>query len=282
MKNKKSNRLADKAILIEDINELRRIQIEILDEIALFCNKNDITYFLSYGTLLGAVRHKGYIPWDDDIDLIMLRKDYDKFNKLYINNDKFYKLSYDTNKDYWISFMKFCKRDTLCVELGAIKLNNLGINIDIFPFDYIPENKFKMNMQYKSMKLNRIIYSIKTHSLSSFNGLKTNILFAIAKPFCLIFPLSFINKRIDKIARKYNNNPSKKMECLITINNGKREILDASIFSDTVDVLFEGKYYKAPIKTKDYLVATFGDYMKLPPISEQTTHHTFDVYKLKK
>ena len=83
MKNKKNELIPNNTVKIEGIDELRKIQMELLDEVALFCDQNNIKYFLAYGTLLGAVRHQGYIPWDDDIDLLMMRKDYDKFTKLY-------------------------------------------------------------------------------------------------------------------------------------------------------------------------------------------------------
>lgn len=94
--------------------ELRKEQIAILDEIVRICNDNGIKYFLDYGTLLGAVRHKGYIPWDDDIDIGMLRSDYEKFIKSYPSdkNNKYFVQTLETDPNYWHSYARIRKKNT--------------------------------------------------------------------------------------------------------------------------------------------------------------------------
>ena len=122
------------------LNELRKIQIDILDKVHNFCIQNNITYFLSSGTLLGAIRHGGYIPWDDDIDLYMPRESYERFINIYKDD------SHDTrvitlynNKEYYYPFAKVEDTNSIVIENVPEKFN-IGINIDIFPIDGVPNN----------------------------------------------------------------------------------------------------------------------------------------------
>ena len=135
-------------------NELERLQkeeIDILNEIVRICDKNNIPYFLAAGTLLGAVRHSGFIPWDDDIDLFMLRDDYNKFIKCAINeiNDNYFLQCHDTDKYYYSSFIKVRKNNTLMIEEeNENRKIHRGIWVDIFPLDYVKDDskilKFKV------------------------------------------------------------------------------------------------------------------------------------------
>ena len=120
---------------IADVNEMRKIQMDILLFIHQFCIDNGIQYSLAWGTMLGAIRHKGYIPWDDDIDIMMTRPEYDRFCKLFHDERSIYKL-YDVHTDKkWIyPFAKISDERTIRVEKNA--LDEIGINIDVFPIDF--------------------------------------------------------------------------------------------------------------------------------------------------
>lgn len=118
-----------------DINELKRIEINILDYVADFCNKNGITYYLDGGTLLGAIRHKGFIPWDDDIDIAMPRKDYDRFVHMCLDDSRYKILSYETDEKYIYSFAKVVDSYTKLKEWGTAEYEQLGVYIDVFPID---------------------------------------------------------------------------------------------------------------------------------------------------
>ena len=124
------------------IEELKRIQIGILKHLDAFCNENNLKYFMCGGTLLGAVRHKGFIPWDDDIDIMMKREDYDKLIELYPKNDNsnFKLFSYELDKSFPYPFAKMDDFRTIFEE----EINDsykIGVNIDIFPIDYITEDE---------------------------------------------------------------------------------------------------------------------------------------------
>ncbi|MBQ8445584.1 MAG: LicD family protein, partial [Opitutales bacterium] len=122
--------------------ELKQIQLGILDKVHEFCEKNGITYFLSSGTLIGAVRHKGYIPWDDDLDLYMPRADYDKFIKLFSANspENTKLLSLETDKKYQYPFAKVIDDRTEMVETAVGESFKIGVYIDVFPVDSVPDN----------------------------------------------------------------------------------------------------------------------------------------------
>ena len=114
-----------------DVYELKRIQLEILDNVMKFCDENDINCWLNGGTLLGAIRHKGYIPWDDDIDLGMLRKDYEKFRQLFnVNNTRYKLVCFDDDTEFLYPFGKVIDTSTILYEPDENGIK-LAVNIDI-------------------------------------------------------------------------------------------------------------------------------------------------------
>src|SRR5690554_4415622 len=120
------------------LKKLHNVQIEILNQIVKICNQNKLTYFLIGGTLLGAIRHKGFIPWDDDLDIAMPRKDYEKFLELcqgYLG-DEYYLHCSKTDPKYWLPFAKVRKNNTIFEEKSIQTINShKGIYVDIFPLD---------------------------------------------------------------------------------------------------------------------------------------------------
>ena len=124
----------------------------ILKEFIEICEENNLTYYMYAGSLLGAIRHNGFIPWDDDLDVIMFRDDFEKFKRIFIasNNDKFELLCNETNEDYFHLLAKLMLKDTLFEEDWVSQVDfHIGINIDIFVLDDLAENKFKRNYQLK-------------------------------------------------------------------------------------------------------------------------------------
>ena len=148
--------------------EIQQVSLEILKDIHNFCKKNDINYSIAYGTLIGAIRHKGFIPWDEDIDIMMKREDYEKFAKSY-KSDKYEYVSYDNNKDCWILFGRVC--DTLttmeCTTTPWIGDDrNYGIWIDVFPIDEAPDDLGEFKQAYGLLN-HLYLQSVKVRRVNS-------------------------------------------------------------------------------------------------------------------
>ncbi len=130
--------------------EIQTISLEILKDIHRFCKENDIHYSIAYGTLIGAIRHKGFIPWDEDIDIMMKREDYEKFSKTY-KSDRYEFISYDTTHDCWLLFGRVCDNLTTTERTTTPWLDHnqdVGIWIDVFPIDEVPDNLSDFKQTY--------------------------------------------------------------------------------------------------------------------------------------
>ena len=118
------------------LQELKDIEFNLLKEFRAFCNENGIRFFLAYGTLLGAIRYKGFIPWDDDIDVLVPREDYNKLIRIFRDSDKYRLYSFERNQKYGYPFAKLCDMSTRKIEFYFEPLVDYGVDIDIFPLDY--------------------------------------------------------------------------------------------------------------------------------------------------
>lgn len=254
-----------------NIDELRKIQLDILDDIAMFCEENKLTYFLSYGTLLGAIRHNGYIPWDDDIDIAMPRPDYECFLKKFNHRESVYKvIHYSNNKSYNLPFAKVHDTRTAMWEY-MYKKEDFGVYVDIFPLDGSPKHGcFRFINYYLNMFLNT-----KKAILDDSRPMSKNYMMRIGK--ILLYPISsgVICSLMDKIGSIYDYEKSPKVG--LTILNVKEEI-DKSLLEKTLYHSFEDRSYRIPEGYEGYLKELYGDYMKLPPKEKQVTHHTFKAW----
>lgn len=258
------------------LEESKQIQVNILKNIDLFCRNNGINYSLAGGTLIGAVRHKGFIPWDDDIDLMMLREDYDRFIKQY-KDDYYQIISFHSNKKWHNLFS--CVVDPNTVVYRWDREWNRGIWVSIFPIDRIPDDDGAV---YKMIqKVQRISHSI-IRLKKSFWTNNTNVFYNITKMFGRIilmpFPNAFWCKKMEKIITSYNRITTKRYS---STSEWAFDIVfhfSADSFNSYVDLEFEGIKCMSCSGYDDYLRSQYGDYMKLPPEEERVPKHNCKMY----
>ena len=255
------------------IEELRTIQMDILQNVHDFCVKHDIKYTLAYGTLLGAVRHGGYIPWDDDIDIAMLRPEYERFMREY-KDDVYRFTECRLDKDVHIGFGKVEDTRTLVIEGGNTK--NLGVSIDIFPIDDLCDT-YEDSVKYvKSYKWNWLIRKAKYRELSIVKSWSKKMAVALLKFICLPFSVHHLTLTNIEKAIKHTNLQSKFVGLLCDVNVNEGEIMERAIWSGYQFVQFEDRKYMAISDMNAYLKHVYGDYMQLPPKEQQVPKHDFE------
>lgn len=254
-----------------NINELKSIQIDLLQKTTDFCEKNGLRYFLCGGTLIGAIRHKGFIPWDDDIDIAMPRPDYDIFVKSFNESNNYFQVvDLTINSDYAYPFAKVYDNRTILKELHYPG-DTFGVYIDIFPADGV-----KNTGQIKKIMLLRKILNTKRANYYHRTVFK-KIINTFGKLLLLPFSAHQIGKWMDNEARRYAfcSVPS---AGLIANPLGLGEKVDKSVFDSDVYQEFEGHKYRVPVGYDTWLRSIYGDYMQLPPVEHRVTHHTFEAY----
>lgn len=262
------------------IDELKQIQLQIMDAVHEFCVKNSIQYFLAGGTLIGAIRHNGYIPWDDDIDIIMYRDDYERFIGAFnAAQSRYHALSIENDTGYNYHFCKVEDTKTVLDE-SNIGVNDItiGINIDIFPLDKYPNtnaesiihkqlHELDLKMYCKSFRMNRI----------KFKPFKQRLLIIAYKIKCLFTTKRKLGLMQLQIAKQYSNIETS-LYAPITCHVGKEfPIIDRNS-NKQVEHPFEDRTYMIPSVYDNYLKAIFGDYMTPPPQNQQRSGHTFKAY----
>ncbi|MEK4649029.1 LicD family protein [Exiguobacterium sp. FSL W8-0210] len=253
----------------------------MLAHLTYFLDDNDISYHIIAGTLLGAVRHKGFIPWDDDIDIAIKRKDYDRLLKTFKNCDLFFLQSWHSDENYGQPFCKLRLNNSIYQEYSAKKTDiHHGIYIDIFPLDEVSQNKFVYMLQkYLGSCLQKII-SIKSKYIyeeSKFKKAIKLLIFYITflvKKKCLIQSFEFINKYLSR----YNS--SNRLVCTGGSYGFNKEIVYKEWFNSFKLIPFENIMVKAPCNYTDYLKNLYGDYNKLPSVNNRVGRHRVLVKKI--
>ncbi len=258
----------------ETLRKVQLLELHCLNEVKRICENNNIPYFLIGGTLIGAVRNKGFIPWDDDIDIGMLRSDYETFCKIapeQINKDKFFFQTPETEKN--------------CADYGLIRirLNNTkfvqehrqnldihhGIFIEIFPYDDLPENA-NCNFYYNKFKLLKKLTGIRMGY--KYKVTKNPVLRTAFYLFCFIsriIPLKVLKNKLKSYYLKYYQTNSTKVFLMSGAYHWQKESHLRSTVSEYCEVEFEGQKYPAPKNFNLFLSEQYGDYMTPPPVAEQ-------------
>lgn len=264
--------------------DIKKESLNILKYIKEVCTKNNIPYYLGYGSAIGAVRHNGFIPWDDDIDILMYRSDYIRFREAMSREEGRYKLAdITTDPHYFLVMPKVYDTRTYSEWPVANHPFSYGVWVDIFMLDNVPESIKVRKRFFSRLTLLQDFYNFsiyKHNNLLSFNnGLK-----ALAKRLLyswthLLGPRYFA-KRIDSLSQKYYCPTAKKLSVNIFHIYKKREdcIFDKDIFGEGIDTPFEDDLFKIPCMYDKYLRTYYGDYMQLPPEEKRVSHHTIKLY----
>ena len=264
--------------------EIRRLQLDLLDALRAFCDQNGLTYYLSGGTLLGAVRHRGYIPWDDDIDVNMPRPDVDRLIAMTGGrlNDHMEIASPEGPIEHATPFPRLC--DTRYVIRSDTRDGKAryytNLFIDIFPIEGLPSAPWRMRLHYLHTRP-----LITMRRLAYFEGPLTGrniplkLLRYMLRPLARRMGYKHWNLRLNAIARKYAYDACDYVGVVTGQVHTTQEYIEKAGYGAPVPVEFEGKRYNGPADADKYLTNLYGDYMKLPPADRQIAH-LFDVWEI--
>ena len=257
-------------------SEIHSYLLDILKAIDAFCVKNAIRYSMAYGTLIGAARHKGFIPWDDDIDLLMPRPDFERFISLFgKEEDSRYRCIYrvDTEKEYYKHI--FAKVHDSWTELKQDRYR-FGLYVDIFPVDGKPDDpqlqrKMEKTLTHYAHRLN--ICSTRFNPFNFHQPLLANIAAHLLGP-------DYYLRKCDELMGRYRYEDCNKAGAVSMTRNGVREVFDKSLFESYKTMEFEGCAFQAFADSEKFLVQQYGDYMQLPPLKDRRTHN-ITAYRIK-
>lgn len=255
---------------------LWKIELDIMEEIDSICKKHNIKYSILGGALIGAIRHKGFIPWDDDMDIGMLREDFNKFIEIApseLGSQLFLQTGINDEGYYDVIVRVRDKNSTgICRKDYDRNVNN-GVFVEIYPFDAVNPNKFLYMIQHFEIKaLNAVLHFSCYQKANSF---VEKLKLCAAKISVKIFGKEKIYNHMCKVASKYNNCGFKYVDELVTHYNCRYLYED---MAETVDVPYEYLKLSIPKGYDRCLKTTYGNYMEMPPVEKRIEHHNKIVY----
>lgn len=261
------------------LSDIQQCSLELALELKNICEQNKLKYFISGGTVLGSVRHSGFIPWDDDIDFAMPRSDYEKLKSIIKNtkNSRYWLISYENDQEYNEPNMKFVDKETLLLDETTLIPQKVNVWVDIFPLDGLPSDEKQRQNYFKKLLFLRMIYQFSNikhiSTLRKNRKLIEKILIKIAQiiPFNKIFDTK---KRL-KIIDNYLKNTSYEEAEYVFVGMGihkEKEIFPKNVYEPGQLMNFENEKFIGPHDEKTFLTQFYGDYLKIPSKDKQIAH----------
>ena len=272
-----------------DNKKVQEMTLDLLKEFIRICKDNNLTYFVSGGSLIGVMRHKGFIPWDDDIDIVMPRNDYNKFIEIMhkLNNDKIGICDRYTNKEWHYDLCQFINKDVeIEIDLAAEK-RKANVWIDVFPLDGLPNKRIKRWFRIKHILFLRYKIQIANIDKQIDCHRKRPWYEKIVIRICSIIKIGRlfnIDKNLDKLEKtlqKSNYYESNYVGNMLG-RYREREVVPRRYFGTPTIGVFEKEKVNIPEQSDNLLKCLYGDYMKLPPENERVGHNVRIITKKEK
>ena len=263
------------------LNEVQAASKKIVEELIKVCRENKIRYYALGGTLLGCVRHKGFIPWDDDIDLGFPREDYERLLKI-LEQNKFTLTTYHTDDTHISYFAKLTNDEVKVIKHRGEHDVELSVWVDLFPLDGLPNNKLLRKIHIKRIMFQKLLYKfslIDNIMYDSHRGKMHNLLIWLGKTLKMNKVLSYkkILDKIDRLLKKYKYSDSKYVANLMGAWS-EREIFPRAYYDKAVKYPFEDITLVGPAAYDKILTQMYGDYMT-PPAEDDRHHHNTEISK---
>lgn len=264
-----------------DIKHLQACELLIAKEIKRVCEKNNIRFFMVAGTQLGATRHQGFIPWDDDMDVGMVRTEYEKFTEACKNDlgENFFFQTWDSDHEYPFSYGKVLLRNTRVKEIFSEESQaQKGIFVDVFPFDNAPNSREEQEKQAKRIfVLRRAMWLKKGYGKNiKKQSAKQHIKFTISRLVFAFVPYSILKNNLTKCLKQYNSNNSQYL-FMDSPYTYRKSLMKCDWIENLTEYEFDGIQMPGVADFNAYLGTLYGDYMKLPPVENRQAHEISEV-----
>ncbi len=261
----------------DNLRKAQLCQLEIAKEVKRICELNDIKYSLMFGSMLGAIRHKGFIPWDDDLDIGFLRTEYDKFIAACERDldSRYFLQTYETDPYFTWPYAKIQKKGTVYREAGVDDRTASGIFIDIFPIENTPKYAKVIRLRYKYYLKLLQIKSNYTITIAE----NKKVLKVVMRLLSKLYNKDKLKAKVRAMAQYCKDDSSKYVYCIYSPYSLNKEVMPRKWFKKFISVDFEGEKFSVLKEYDKYLRHVYGDYMQLPPESErENRHQILEVY----